>query len=149
MQAYPHHYEASAQGAAAGLVEVTARALPPLPTAAPPEFDGPGGAWSPETLLVAALADCFILTFRGIARAAHFEWRTVRCRVEGVLDRVAGTAQFCRFTTRATLAVPPGANREKARELLERAEKLCLIGNSLRGERLLEIEIAETAGPAA
>ncbi|HUX74814.1 MAG TPA: OsmC family protein [Steroidobacteraceae bacterium] len=144
MQAYPHHYQASAQGAAEGIVEVGAHDLAPLPTAAPPEFDGPGGAWSPETLLLAALADCFVLTLRSVSRAARFEWRTVQCRVEGVLDRVAGVAQFCRFTTRAKLAVPPGANREKARELLERAEKFCLIGNSLRGERLLQIEIVES-----
>jgi organic hydroperoxide reductase OsmC/OhrA len=35
-----------------------------------------------------------------------------------------------------------GRNDEKARELLERAEKACLIANSLRGERHLEAQIS-------
>ncbi|HVC02165.1 MAG TPA: OsmC family protein [Steroidobacteraceae bacterium] len=143
MHPYPHRYEVGAQGTAAGLVAVTAAGLPALDTAAPPEFDGPGGVWSPECLLVAAIADCFILTFRSIARAGHFEWTRLHCEVQGVLERVSGVAQFTRFTSRARLAAPPGVDRDKARELLERAEKLCLVSNSLRGERLLEIEIVE------
>jgi organic hydroperoxide reductase OsmC/OhrA len=31
------------------------------------QLGGPGGQWSPETLLVAAAAECFILTFRAVA----------------------------------------------------------------------------------
>jgi organic hydroperoxide reductase OsmC/OhrA len=37
----------------------------------------PGNAWSPETSLVAAVADCFILTFRGVAQAAKFPWESL------------------------------------------------------------------------
>ena len=49
--------------------------LPDLETAPPPEFDGPGGLWSPENLLCAAVADCFILTFRAIASFSRLSWR--------------------------------------------------------------------------
>jgi len=145
MKAYPHHYTAGARGAPAGLVPLSVEGLPPIESAPPPEFDGPGGVWSPETLLVASIADCFILTFRSIARATRFEWDDLHCTVEGVLDRVAGVPYFTRFTTRATLTIRAGANQEKAREHLERAEKLCLISNSLRSERLLEIEVVVVA----
>ncbi|MDE1924139.1 MAG: OsmC family protein [Gammaproteobacteria bacterium] len=141
MQAYPHHYVAAAHGAVVGMVSLQAPGLPAIETAAPPEFDGPGGVWSPESMLVAAVADCFILTFRSIARAAHFEWLGVECRVDGVLDRVSGVARFTRFSTSARLTVAPGSDGGKARTLLERAEKLCLISNSLSGERHLELEI--------
>lgn len=144
MQAYPHHYTVAARGAALGMVALSADALPTLETAPPPEFDGPGGVWSPESLLVASVADCFILTFRAIARAARFEWSQLECRVEGVLERVSGVPQFTRFTTHARLTAPSGADQAKARELLERAEKYCLISNSLRGERHLQVEIAES-----
>lgn len=145
MKAYPHHYTVAARGAPDGLVPLSAAGLPQIDSAPPPEFDGPGGVWSPENLLVASLADCFILTFRSIARIARFEWNELSCTVEGVLDRVSGVTYFCRFTTRATLRVAAGANHEKARELLERAEKLCLISNSLRGERVLELEVLAAA----
>lgn len=112
-----------------------------METAAPPEFDGPGGVWSPETLLCASIADCFILTFRAITRAARFEWTRLACRVEGILERVERTSQFTRYTTFVDLVVPPGADVVKARELLEQSEKGCLVANSLRGSRELKVEI--------
>ncbi len=119
--------------------------LPGIATAPPPEFDGPGGVWSPETLLVAAIADCFLLTFRGVSRAARFEWVGLEAHVDGTLERVSGVTQFVRYITRATLTVQSNADHAKARELLERAEKLCLVANSLRGARALEIQVREMA----
>ncbi|MEQ1801185.1 MAG: OsmC family protein [Gammaproteobacteria bacterium] len=143
MQPYPHIYRASATGTATGPVPIASTGLPAIGTAPPAEFDGPGDAWSPETLLVASIADCFILTFRGVSRAATFSWDGLECVVEGTLERVAGVTRFSRFTTRATLTVGSSADHAKARELLERAEKVCLVANSLLGERLLEIEVVE------
>ena len=141
MQAYPHSYQASASAHSTGWVSVGSPQLPDLETAPPPEFGGPGGTWSPETLLCASLSDCFILTFRALARAARFDWRGLECRVEGILDRVGASAQFVRYTTSAKLMLPAGADVVKARDLLERAEHGCLIANSLRGERQLTVEI--------
>jgi len=141
MHPYPHTYVAAASAEAAGLVAVASSQLPPLATAAPPEFDGPGGVWSPETLLCAALADCFILTFRALSRAAKLDWHHIECRVEGVLERIERTAQFTRFATIAVLTVPAGTEVEAARRTLERAEQGCLIANSLRGTRTLEAQV--------
>jgi organic hydroperoxide reductase OsmC/OhrA len=148
MKAYPHTYRVSAQGSAIGAVPVVSQGLPAIETAPPPEFDGPGGVWSPETLLVAAVANCFILTFRGVSRAAHFTWEKLDAHVEGTLERVSGSTQFTRYTTRAILTVKAGADHAKARELLERAEKICLVANSLRGERKLESQVLEAPEPA-
>jgi organic hydroperoxide reductase OsmC/OhrA len=146
MKPYPHIYTVSAQGSASGLVPVAAAGLPILETAPPPEFDGPGGVWSPESLLVASIASCFILTFRAVSRAASFGWEQLECHVDGVLEKVSGVAQFSRYTTRATLTVMAGGDHSKARQLLERAEKICLVTNSVRGERLLEVQVLEKAG---
>jgi len=148
MKAYPHTYRVSAQGSAIGAVPVVSPGLPAIETAPPPEFDGPGGVWSPETLLVAAIANCFILTFRGVSRAAHFAWERLEAHVDGTLERVSGSTQFTRYTTRATLAVKTGTDHAKARELLERAEKICLVANSLRGERILEVQVLEASEAA-
>ena len=123
---------------------VASPALPDIETAPPPEFDGPGGVWSPESLLCAAVADCFILTFRGVSRTGKFAWLSLECRVEGTLERVDGKSQFTRFATFATLAVGAGSDSAKARDLLERAEHGCLIANSLLGTRTLEVKIIET-----
>ena len=123
------------------MVAVTSPHLPNLETAPPPEFDGPGGTWSPETLLCASIADCFVLTFRAVTRAVRFEWLHLECRVEGVLERVDRNAQFTRYTTFAKLTVAAGSDVGKARELLERAEHGCLISNSLRGSRALDAQV--------
>lgn len=149
MHPYPHTYVASAAGEDKGFVALASPQLPGLETAPPPQFDGPGGAWSPETLLCASLADCFILTFRAVARAARFEWSRLECRVEGVLERVGRMSQFTRYTTFARLTVPEGTDLAKARELLERAEQGCLIANSVNGARTLETQISVQGAPAA
>ncbi|HEV2286880.1 MAG TPA: OsmC family protein [Steroidobacteraceae bacterium] len=148
MHPYPHTYTATAGGGSAGMVAVASAQLPAFETAAPPEFDGPGGVWSPETLLCASLADCFILTFRAVSRAARLRWSRLECRVEGVLERTEAGAQFTRFATFARLTVPEGSELERARELLTRAEHGCLIANSLRGSRALETHI-EVEGAAS
>jgi organic hydroperoxide reductase OsmC/OhrA len=126
-------------------VQVTSTDLPKLVSGPPPEFDGPGGVWSPETLLVASIADCFILTFRGVSRAAHLEWDSLEAHVEGTLERIDGMTRFTRYLTRAVLTVNPTVDHSKAKELLERAEKVCLVANSLRGERMLEATVNTVA----
>jgi organic hydroperoxide reductase OsmC/OhrA len=141
MKPYPHTYQAKAHGSARGVVAVSSLRLPDINTAPPVEFDGPGDLWSPENLLVAAIADCFILTFRGVSRAAAFAWTALDCQVDGILERVSGTTHFTQFTTTATLTVPSDADHVKAKELLERAEKVCLVANSLLGRRTIEVRV--------
>lgn len=141
MHPYPHVYTVSAAGSSTGSVSVSAVALPLIETAPPPEFDGPGDVWSPESLLCGAVADCFILTFRSFARASRFEWIKLACRVEGTLDRVEGIPKFKHFVTHATLEVAGGADTAKARLLLTKAEHGCLISNSLSASRELVAEV--------
>ncbi len=141
MQGYPHLYVASASAGNEGNVTVTGEGLPDLDTASPPQFDGPLGVWSPETLFSAAVADCFILTFRAIARASKFEWTSLECRAEGVLERPEKTTLFTTFNVHAVLHTPAGAKVEIAERLLEKAEALCLITASLKSEVVLTTEI--------
>ncbi len=141
MHPYPHQYTALAIGAPTDAVTLESGELPRLETAPPPEFDGPGGLWSPETLLCASLADCFILTFRALSRIGQLPWLHLECRVQGLLERVERQSQFTQFTTHAHLVVPDGVDFAKAKMLLEQAEHGCLIANSLRGVRILETEV--------
>ena len=117
-----------------------------IESAPPVEFGGPGGLWSPETLLVAAVADCFVLSFRAIARASKLEWQTLSCDVEGVLEQVERQTRFTRFNQRVRLEIPVGVNTDKARRLLEKAEHACLITNSLSAEVHLEAEVVTCDG---
>jgi organic hydroperoxide reductase OsmC/OhrA len=143
MHPFPHRYTVSSTAAPDGPIDVNSAGLTPLPTITPPEFDGPGGLWSPETLIVAAVADCFLLTFRGIARMSKMPWTRLSVDCVGTLERPDRITQFTRFDLRATLVIPPGVDKDQARRLLTRAEETCLITRSLKGETHLEMEIRE------
>jgi len=134
MQNLPHHYSVSASVEAESAVQLTSTGLPAIESAAPAEFGGPGDKWSPESLLVAAVADCFILTFKAIARASKFSWISLTCTAEGTLDNVDRLTKFTAFEVNASLTMPPDMNEEKARRLLEKAKQACLITNSLSAD---------------
>jgi len=141
VQAYPHHYKASAAITVDSAVTLRSDGLPDLPSDAPAEFGGPGDQWSPETLLVASIADCFILTFKAIARASKLEWQALQCEVVGVLDRVENVTQFTRFDLRAKLWISGDIDEHKARHILDKSEAVCLITNSLKAEKHLHAEV--------
>jgi organic hydroperoxide reductase OsmC/OhrA len=141
MQGFPHSYLASASGRNEGSVVVSGDGLPDLDTQAPPQFGGPEGVWSPETMLSAAVANCFILSFRAIAGASKFEWTALECDVEGVLDRPERTTFFTAFNIHAVLRVPTDAKLEMAQRLLEKAEQICLVTASLKSEIVLTTEV--------
>jgi organic hydroperoxide reductase OsmC/OhrA len=143
MRPYPHRHTAAAIATDHGDVALESGELPLLPSAPPAEFDGPGDRWSPETLLVAAIADCIVLTFRALARAARFRYLSISCEVEGKLDRVGRVAMFTEFRVRARLHPAPGASSAEARRLLDRAKAACLVTNSLKGTTTFEIDIEE------
>lgn len=132
MQEFPHHYVVRARAEAQGDVTLQGDRLPEMSSAPPAEFGGPGDRWSPETLLVAAVGDCFVLTFRAIAGVSRFPWLSLECDVTGSVDRVDRVTQFTQLEVRARLRVPRGAKEDQALRLLTKAEETCLVTNSLK-----------------
>ena len=141
MQELPHHYRVNASAEADGNVTIKADDLPEIVTAPPAEFGGPGDQWSPETLLVGAIADCFVLTFRAIASASKLEWSALECSAEGVLERVERVTRLTAVTVRARLTVPAGTDSDKAQRLLQKSEDACLVTRSMLAESHLEAEV--------
>lgn len=131
MHAFPHRYHVQAKGGAGGSVLVTTQDAPDLETNAPPEFDGPSGYWSPESLLIASVADCYILSFRAVARASKLEWTSLEVDVEGVLDREEGVTRFVAFTVKPRLEIVSAERETLARSVLDKAKRACLVTNSL------------------
>jgi organic hydroperoxide reductase OsmC/OhrA len=141
MQDLPHHYVVSARVEGKANVTVSSNKLPDIETAGPPEFGGPGDVWSPETLLVAAVANCFILSFRAIARKAKLDWLTLECTAEGELDKLDKFTQFIGFTVNAKLVIANAADEKKAGVILQKAEKYCLVTNSMKAASHLSAEV--------
>ncbi|MBL4680437.1 MAG: OsmC family protein [Pseudomonadales bacterium] len=140
MQDMPHIYKVTADSIPEGVM-LSASGIPDLCSSAPAEFGGPGDQWSPETLLTGAVADCFILSFKAIARASRFEWIEIKCEVEAVLDRVARRTLFTEIRVNPSLKISDPEQIGKAEKLLRKAEAACLITNSLTAEINMSIDI--------
>jgi|TARA_R110002096_G_scaffold379_7_gene2336 peroxiredoxin-like protein len=131
MSALPHQYKVTVAGKPDNKLLAQANHLPDLQVAAPVGFGGPGDQWSPEELLMAALANCLILSFRAITKASKFDWVSIECESNGTLDQVDHKIQFTQVTTKAKLFIASADDMEKAKKLLHKAEDVCFISNSL------------------
>jgi organic hydroperoxide reductase OsmC/OhrA len=145
MQPLPHIYSVAAAAAATGIVGLSAAGLPQLRSAAPAEFGGPGDEWSPESLLAGAIASCFVLSFRSVARASRLQWVRLDCEVDATLDRKEHMTQFTKVVVSARLVVPAAMDNALCERTLQKAEHGCLVANSLRCERELRFVIVRTS----
>ncbi|HSL48025.1 MAG TPA: OsmC family protein [Candidatus Deferrimicrobiaceae bacterium] len=142
MKPLPHRYEVVLSGGTTGYAATSAKGSPNLASAPPPEFDGPGDAWSPEELLLAAVATCFMFTLRAVAQVSRVDFISLELTVEGTVDRRDGRMRFMEIVLRPRLQVPVGTEPERALRVLEKAEKSCIVSASLATPIRLEPEIA-------
>jgi organic hydroperoxide reductase OsmC/OhrA len=141
MTQFPHSYSIQSSATVSGPVALERSGLPRLESLPPVEFGGPGDHWSPEDLLVGAVADCFLLSFRAIAAASKFAWTSLTCEVTGKLDRVERKVCFVEFQIQAKLVIPTDSAVDRAKHLLEKAEQTCFITNSLSAKVHLETHV--------
>jgi organic hydroperoxide reductase OsmC/OhrA len=148
MQLLPHRYTVTARADAAADQEIVIEhdGLPSLPTALPAEFGGAGDRWSPETLLVGAIADCYALTCRGIAARSKLSWIGLEVQVTGTLDRVGHVTKFVEVHIQAKLTVAAGTSLDLATRVLAKAEETCLITRSMTATVYLNTAIETDAG---
>ncbi|RPH75223.1 MAG: OsmC family peroxiredoxin [Candidatus Rokuibacteriota bacterium] len=142
MKPLPHRYSARIAGGPEGYATLSSGGVPDLRTAPPLDFDGPGDAWSPEQLLLAAVEACFLLTFRSVAQASRLEFVSLSVEAEGVVDRVNGVTRFTEIVLRPRVALPAGADWVRVQRALEKAERACLVSSSIDTPIRLEPELA-------
>lgn len=133
---------------ASGYAQLSAPGLPDIQVAAPTDFDGPGDAWSPEHLLVAAVQTCFLLTLRGVARRSKIDIVSVDVDAIGTVDRQDGVTRFTDLVLYPHVTVPAGTDCDRVMHVIEKSEKNCLVGASLSTSVRMEPRITEVE-PAA
>jgi peroxiredoxin-like protein len=100
---------------------------------APPEFGGRPGFWSPEQLLVLAANSCFLSSFLFFADRSRVSLAGYRADAEGRLERVQGRGfHLAEITLRPVVVLEREADMDRARQMLEKAERACIISNSLK-----------------
>lgn len=153
MQAYPHRYHVHAAAETEGNVLLGSEGLPTLTTAAPPQYGGPGGQWSPETLLMAAAADCFILTFRAIATASKLAWGRLDVTPKECSIEATASSGLPRCTCPPASCCPP-AGTPTGRSVLEKTPRRAGAmasprseGAATRSSLMLLVLLAADVGP--
>jgi peroxiredoxin-like protein len=117
--------------------------LPSLHVDAPPEFKGHEGVWTPEHLFVAAVNTCFMTTFLAIAENSKLELASFKAGAKGKLEKVNGQGfLITEIILRPKLVIANARDAERASRILEKAERNCLISNSVKTRVLLQPEIA-------
>jgi peroxiredoxin-like protein len=99
----------------------------------PPAFGGVDGRWTPEELLLCAVASCFTTTFRAVAESSKFEYTDLQVEVEGAIVKTDAGYRLGEVFIRPHLIVPNEQQQEQARalKLLQKAEGLCLVSHAL------------------
>jgi uncharacterized OsmC-like protein len=81
------------------------------------------------------------LTFRAIAAPSRVTWHAIDCEATGTLERIDRTPQFTEIRLAIRISVPSDMEEERMTRVLEKAEKSCLITNSLTATVHLDVEI--------
>ena len=141
MKHLPHRYDVRLTGGPAGYATLSTPGVPELKSAPPLDYDGPGDAWSPEHLLLAAVQTCFLFTLRAVAKASKIEFDTLELSSEGIVDRQDGITRFTEIVLRPRLTIHQGTDRDRALSVLQKSERTCLVSASLATPIRLEPEI--------
>jgi peroxiredoxin-like protein len=126
--------------------DLSAPVLPGLRVDAPPEFKGHEGVWTPEHLFVASVNSCFMTTFLAIAENSKLEFVSFSAGAKGKLEKIEGQGfVMTEIVLRPKLVLSNARDAERASRILGKAEKNCLISNSIKAKTRLEPRIEFTA----
>ena len=118
---------------------------PNVEVAAPPEFHGHPGIWSPEDLFVASVNSCIMTTFLYYAQRNNVKLLGYKSEASGILEMREGKLIFTGIKIKPEIMVNSREDYERANEFINKAETSCLISNSIKSkvEVIAEIKIKE------
>ncbi|HRG33650.1 MAG: OsmC family protein [Saprospiraceae bacterium] len=121
---------------------------PEIEVVTPPPFNGGiPGYWSPEHLFVASVSSCLMTTFLAIAENSKFEFAGFSCSATGKLEQIEGKYLITEIILKPELKIKDESQKEKAERILIKAEKACLISNSIHSKvTMIPQVIVESVG---
>lgn len=100
------------------------------------------GRWTPEDLLLSAIASCYTITFRTLAEHSKFEYIDLQVEVEGAISKTETGYAFGEVLVRANLMIPQEEEQARAIKLLNKAKGLCLVSRALAIKQVFEPVVA-------
>lgn len=114
-----------------------------LEIAVPPEFQGPGGAASPEELLTSAIASCYTITFGIIAANRKVPVQSVQVEATGQVEQNGPSFKYTSVTIKPTITLAADATDEQmkmAEDMAHKADSYCIVTNAVRGTVQITVE---------
>jgi organic hydroperoxide reductase OsmC/OhrA len=112
------------------------------------EFGGLAGRWTPEQLLLSALAACFTTTFEAVARSAKFPYTDLEVEVEGTARKDKLECSFSEIVMRPRLTVQSEGELDEGMGLLRQAKSLCLIARAISIPQTADLKVEVGRIPA-
>lgn len=112
----------------------------PIEMSIPPEFEGPGGTYSPEDLYLLSLMNCYFATFKYIAEKSKLAFSELKG--EGTLFVEKGDEKAL-WMSRANLHfILIGApQKDRSINLMEKTKNNCMIINSVKTDVKISFEV--------
>ena len=115
----------------------------PVLFSAPIEFGGTDVVWSPEHLLAASLSSCYTTTFFYFARLLKVDVKSFNLDVKMDIEKEgSGPFSATKFTLRPHIVFNTLPVQAVIDNLLSKAKRYCIISNSVKGEIVVEPEVA-------
>ena len=111
--------------------------------AIPPEFEGPGGALSPEDLFAQALTNCFLATFKVYAEKSRIQFSQISATSELIVDLDENKKPIMKKFT-LNVEISGCENSVRTRSIAERAFASGFILNSVKTELQFNLTILNT-----
>ncbi len=119
---------------------------------APPAFGGLEGRWTPEDLLLGAIASCYTTTFRALADYSKLAYTDLQVEAEAIVTKAESGYNLGEVSIRANLIIPREEEQARAIKLLNKAKGLCLVARALAVKQTFEpavkVAISASGSPA-
>ena len=116
---------------------------------APVSFGGEAGRWTPEELMLAAVASCFTATFQAIATYSTLPYTDLEVLVDGEIEKTASGFQFKEIGIKPRLTISEESLRPLADRVLRKSEALCLVGRAIMTPKTFTPEVVVGAASPA
>ncbi len=123
---------------------LSSEGLPSLTVVTPPQFKfGIPNNWSPEHLFTASVSVCLWATFLAVAQASKLEIGPCHVETTGTLDDVdvggQKQTQITKIHHKFHVNLKNPAEIDKAKKILEKSERNCIIANSMKAKVSAEL----------
>jgi organic hydroperoxide reductase OsmC/OhrA len=126
----PLHFDVTVTRRATGDAAVESAPRVAIEGGPPPEFGGDASRWSPEHLLLAAAALCYVTTLEWWAAHREVAILALRCRADGVVEKTSRGLAFTAVHLSISVTARPG-EAAAVHGLVDLAKQSCLVSNSL------------------